>query len=147
MGASENLQDTWITIISVIIFATAVTLAVAALGMLRRINTVVSERVDEKQSITTTLNNDIAESHTFRTDVELSKNQVFQMILDSSNSSNISINGTVIPIDTVKNARGGINKSVLKIKGLLLNDKYYMKTFYDTNGTEDYVTGIEFYIP
>ncbi len=145
MGTEENVQDALSLLVSVISFAAAVVIVAYALTTTRNMNNVVSDRVDEKQSITTTYDYDIASAHMNKTDKTVTKSQAFDMILGVEDTSiSISINGSAISEQTLKNAKKGIKTSIISIKNSLVNDSYYMKTIYDTDNGEDFIVGIQF---
>ncbi len=145
MGTEQNVQDALSLLVSLISFAAAVVIVAYALMTTRNMNNVVSDRVDEKQSITTTYDYDIASAHMNKTDKTVTKSQAFDMILTLDDTSiSISINGSVIPEQTLKNAKKGIKTSIVSIKNTLVNDSYYMKTIYDTENGNDFIVGIQF---
>ncbi len=145
MGAEENTQDALSVLVSVISFAAAVMIVAYALLTTRNMNNVVSDRIDEKQSITTTYDYDIASAHMNKTDKAVTKSQVFDMILSLDDTSiTVTINGVAIPRQTLINAKKGIKTSVVSIKNALINDSYYMKTIYDTEDGNDFIVGLQF---
>ncbi len=141
----EHVMDALSLTLSAIMFAAAVTLTYFALMGLRDVNFNVAERIDEKQSVVTTRESDISYSYANQTDEMLSSEQVLNMILGISDESiSISVNGSAISETDLERARKGVDKSIQKIRGML-SGSYYMKTIFDTNDSEDYITQIQFY--
>ena len=140
---NDHINDVLSVTISAIIFATAVTTIFFALQSLRGFNDFTVGIVNEKQSISTTGGNSLANSNASASRDELTAHQVLNMILSSSDDVNIYINGSKLDKETVERAKAGVASSVKEIKDML-SGKYRMETIFDTDGTEDYVKKVKF---
>lgn len=142
----NNIQDTLEVFLTILMYATAVTVMVIAVTLSNKNLDFMADRVDEKQSVELDPAQDIEMRVTEAQKDALTKAEVFNsMMAIDTGKTTVTINGSDIDKNTMDLAQDGDERSRAKILlALQASEKFERSNIYDTGSDGDYLSQVVF---
>ncbi len=142
----NNIHDTMEVMVSVIAYAAAVSVIIMAVTLYIKNLNYLSERVDEKQSVETTIEQTIDYRPEMAEKDVLTKAQVLDSIIaiEEPDRTTVKLDGITLDAGDIKLAKDGDERGVNNIRSAVTHDRYERRNIYDTDAGNDYLASIEF---
>ena len=142
----SNIHDVMEVMVSVFLYAAAVSVVIIAVSLYMRNLNYTADRVDEKQSINTAQNT-VIDYRMEESDKDmLTKSQVLDTVIAVADPdiTKVTIDGALVSAEDIKQAKEGDERSVKDIRDMLSHSSYERHNIYDTEDGVDRLDTIAF---